>query len=78
MLHSGSRSLGKAICDEFHKRALAQNKAWHSTLPDEELAYLPVGTDDHAAYWSAMGCALRFAEVNRSGCSMWSSGPSAR
>jgi tRNA-splicing ligase RtcB (3'-phosphate/5'-hydroxy nucleic acid ligase) len=66
MLHSGSRSLGKAICDEYHKRALAQNKAWHSALPDEELAYLPVGTDDHAGYLSAMEFALRFAEVNRS------------
>ena len=27
MLHSGSRSLGKTICDEFHKRALAENLA---------------------------------------------------
>jgi tRNA-splicing ligase RtcB (3'-phosphate/5'-hydroxy nucleic acid ligase) len=66
MLHSGSRSLGKAICDEYHKRALALNKAWHSKLPDDELAFLPVGSDDHAAYWSAMEFALRFAEVNRS------------
>jgi len=66
MLHSGSRSLGKAICDEYHKRALALNKAWHSKLPDDELAFLPVGSDDHADYWSAMEFALRFAEVNRS------------
>ena len=66
MLHSGSRNLGKTICDEFHKRALAQNKAWHADLPHDELAYLPVGTDDYARYWSAMEFALRFAEVNRS------------
>ena len=33
MLHSGSRSLGKTICDEFHKRALAQNRAWHVGAP---------------------------------------------
>ena len=66
MLHSGSRNLGKTICDEFHKRALAQNKAWHADLPHDELAYLPVGSDDFAAYWSAMEFALRFAEVNRS------------
>ena len=66
MLHSGSRSLGKAICDEFQKRALAQNRAWHSVLPHDELAYLPVGTDDFVGYWSAMEFALRFAEVNRS------------
>src|SRR6185295_17940789 len=66
MLHSGSRNLGKMICDEFHKRALAQNTAWYSDLPHPELAYLPVGTADYAGYWSAMEFALRFAEVNRS------------
>jgi tRNA-splicing ligase RtcB (3'-phosphate/5'-hydroxy nucleic acid ligase) len=66
MLHSGSRSLGKTICDEFHKRALAQNRAWHAVLPHDELAFLPVGTDDFVGYWSAMEFALRFAEVNRS------------
>ncbi len=66
MLHSGSRALGKAICDEFHKRALAQNAAWHSALPHRELAYLPLGSDDYVGYWAAMEYALRFAEVNRS------------
>jgi tRNA-splicing ligase RtcB len=66
MLHSGSRSLGKTICDEFHKRALAQNRAWHSVLPHDELAFLPVGTEDYVGYWAAMDFALRFAEVNRS------------
>jgi tRNA-splicing ligase RtcB (3'-phosphate/5'-hydroxy nucleic acid ligase) len=66
MLHSGSRSLGKTTCDEFHKRALAHNRAWASALPHDELAFLPVGTDDFVGYWSAMEFALRFAEVNRS------------
>ena len=66
MLHSGSRSLGKTICDAFHKRALAENRRWHTELPHDELAYLPVGTDGFAGYWAAMTFALRFAEVNRS------------
>jgi tRNA-splicing ligase RtcB len=66
MLHSGSRSLGKTICDEYHKRALALDRAWHSRLPHDALAFLPVGSDDFAGYWSAMEFALRFAEVNRS------------
>ena len=66
MLHSGSRSLGKTICDEFHKRALAWNERWHSDLPHVELAYLPIGSNDYDGYWSAMTFALRFAEVNRS------------
>jgi len=65
MLHSGSRSLGKTICDAFHKLALRE-KRWHSPLPDPELAYLPLGTDGCKGYWDAMTFALRFAEVNRS------------
>ncbi|HYC07867.1 MAG TPA: RtcB family protein [Candidatus Binatia bacterium] len=66
MLHSGSRSLGKTICDEYHKRALALDTTWHSELPHRELAFLPVGTDEFDGYWAAMTFALRFAEVNRS------------
>jgi tRNA-splicing ligase RtcB len=66
MLHSGSRNLGKTICDEYHSRALALNQARNWVLPHNELAYLPVGTDDHDAYWAAMTYALRYAEVNRS------------
>jgi tRNA-splicing ligase RtcB len=66
MLHSGSRSLGKSICDEFHHRALAGNRARGEALPDPELAYLPVGTVDFDEYWTAMTFALRFAQVNRS------------
>jgi tRNA-splicing ligase RtcB (3'-phosphate/5'-hydroxy nucleic acid ligase) len=66
MLHSGSRSLGKTICDAFHKLALAENRRWHADLPHDELAYLPVGTPGYDGYWAAMHFALRFAEVNRS------------
>jgi tRNA-splicing ligase RtcB len=66
MLHSGSRNLGKTICDAFHKTALAENRRWHSALPHDELAYLPVGTPGFEGYWTAMTFALRFAEVNRS------------
>jgi tRNA-splicing ligase RtcB len=66
MLHSGSRSLGKTICDAFHKRALALNRMWHAELSHDELAFLPVGTPEFKAYWAAMTFALRFAEVNRS------------
>lgn len=65
MLHSGSRSLGKNICDFYVKSALALNKKWHSELPDSELAFLPTGTPEYSGYWSAMNFALSWAELNR-------------
>ena len=66
MLHSGSRSLGKQICDAYQRRALAHCTRERLPLPHPELAYLPDDTDDHHGYWAAMTFALRFAEVNRS------------
>lgn len=65
MLHSGSRSLGKRICDSFHKAALAMHQRWFSALPDKELAYLPWDDDLAHGYWASMEYALRFAEHNR-------------
>lgn len=65
MLHSGSRSVGKKICDHHHKVALDLNRRWHSALPHDELAYLPWGTPEASAYWTDMTAALLWAEENR-------------
>lgn len=66
MLHSGSRNLGKQICDTFAKRALAVCQRAGRELPDPELAYLRFDADDDArAYWDSMEFALRWAELNR-------------
>jgi tRNA-splicing ligase RtcB len=66
MLHSGSRSLGKAICDAFQARALARCLHDGRPLPHRELAYLTDEDPEQHAYWAAMQFALRYAEVNRS------------
>lgn len=65
MLHSGSRSLGKKICDHWHKVALKMNKLWFSELPHPELAYLPWETPEARGYWADMTWALQWAEENR-------------
>jgi tRNA-splicing ligase RtcB len=65
MLHSGSRSVGKKICDHWHKRALKLCEAWHSDLPDRELAYLPWDTDEAHQYYRDMTFAMAWAEENR-------------
>jgi tRNA-splicing ligase RtcB len=65
MLHSGSRSLGKKLCDVHARIALAWCNANRHELPDRDLAWLPIDSDEGAAYWDAMSFALRWAEVNR-------------
>jgi tRNA-splicing ligase RtcB (3'-phosphate/5'-hydroxy nucleic acid ligase) len=66
MLHSGSRNLGKQICDLFAKRALTVDRQTGRDLPDPELAYLRFDEDEDAErYWDAMTFALRWAELNR-------------
>ena len=66
MLHSGSRNLGKQICDRFARTALEICRAAGRALPDPELAYLRIGEDAEAQrYWEAMTFALRWAEQNR-------------
>jgi tRNA-splicing ligase RtcB (3'-phosphate/5'-hydroxy nucleic acid ligase) len=66
MLHSGSRNLGKQVCDAFVKRARDACRAAHRVLPDGDLAYLRFDDDpDASAYWAAMRWAMRWAELNR-------------
>lgn len=66
MIHSGSRHLGKEICDYFHKKARALNQTWHSAVPDEyRLAFLPVHTPEGQQYINWMQLALDYAFENR-------------
>jgi tRNA-splicing ligase RtcB (3'-phosphate/5'-hydroxy nucleic acid ligase) len=66
MLHSGSRNLGKQICELFAKAALKACRFARRPLPDDELAYLRFDEDaDAERYWDAMTWALGWAEVNR-------------
>lgn len=65
MLHSGSRSVGKKICDYWHKIALDFNKKYHSILPHDELAYLPWETGEAQGYFNDMQIAMAWAEENR-------------
>jgi tRNA-splicing ligase RtcB len=65
MLHSGSRSLGKAICDAYYRKAVALCERRRELPPDKQLSFLLLGSPEYEAYWSAMEYALRYAEVNR-------------
>lgn len=66
MIHSGSRHLGKEICDYFHNKARELNRTWYSEVPDEyRLAFLPVRTKEGQQYLNWMNLALDYAFENR-------------
>lgn len=65
MLHSGSRSVGKKVCDYWHGIAATLCRRWHVELPDKELAFLPWETDEAQGYWRDMNAALAWAEESR-------------
>lgn len=66
MIHSGSRHLGKAICDYFHQKARELNRRWYSEVPDAySLAFLPVSSPEGQQYIHWMKLAMDYAFENR-------------
>lgn len=66
MIHSGSRHLGKAICDYFHEKARELNRLWYSAVKEEyRLAFLPVHTKEGQQYIRWMNLAMDYAFENR-------------
>jgi len=66
MLHSGSRGIGNAIGSYFIERAKEDMKRWFINLPDQDLAYLPEGSQNFDDYVEAVEWAQNFAMQNRS------------
>jgi tRNA-splicing ligase RtcB len=65
MLHTGSRSFGKAVCDRWHAEAVARCANDGIALPNRELAYLDVRSEAGTSYVRDMRYAMRFAEESR-------------
>lgn len=65
MLHSGSRGIGNAIGMRFIELAKKDMKRWFINLPDEDLAYLPQGSEHFGRYIRALKWAQDFARLNR-------------
>lgn len=62
MSHSGSRALGKAVCDEYSRRAMARHKALPSEL--KHLAWLDMDSEDGQEYYEAMRLCGDYASAN--------------
>ncbi len=65
MLHSGSRGVGNRIGSYFIELAKKDMRTWMVNLPDQDLAYLPEGTDHFGQYVGAVGWAQAYAMKNR-------------
>ena len=65
MLHSGSRGIGNAIGSRFIDLAKAEMRRWFVNLADQDLAYLPEGSQHFDDYVEAVGWAQDYARANR-------------
>ena len=63
MLHSGSRNVGKQVCDHYHK--IAKRYAHDFAVPDPELSFLPESVPEYASYLAEMEWCMAFAEESR-------------
>ena len=66
MLHSGSRGIGNAIGSYFIELARKDMRRYFVNLPDQDLAYLPEGSENFADYVKAVSWAQEYALANRS------------
>ena len=65
MLHSGSRGTGNIIGRQFIEQAKQLMEKYFITLPDKDLAYFPVNTQDFEDYVAAVGWCQDYALENR-------------
>lgn len=65
MLHSGSRGIGNRIGTYFIEMAKQDMRRWFINLPDEDLAYIPTGSQLFGDYMQALNWAQKFARSNR-------------
>lgn len=66
MIHSGSRNLGKLVCDYYNEKATVLNRHWYSSVePEKQLAFLPAYVPEFHEYWREMEYCTAFALANR-------------
>jgi tRNA-splicing ligase RtcB len=65
MVHSGSRNIGRQVCDHYDKAARGYMAGLSDELVQEDLAYLPDDAPEHDDYLAAMQWCCTFAEVSR-------------
>lgn len=65
LIHSGSRGLGHQVCTDFLQQMGSAMKKYGLSVPDRQLACVPVRSPEGQAYLGAMRAAANFAWANR-------------
>ena len=64
-IHCGSRGLGHQVCTDYLGQMGAAMKRYNISVPDRQLACVPIQSAEGQAYLAAMGAAANFAWANR-------------
>lgn len=67
LIHCGSRGLGHQVCTDYLAQMGAAMKRYNISLPDRQLACVPIHSPEGEAYLGAMRAAANFAWANRQG-----------
>lgn len=71
MIHSGSRGFGHQVCTDYIKVMDKYSRENNIELPDRQLAYAPLNSQEGKDYYSAMACAVNYAFSNRQCLAHW-------
>ena len=67
LIHSGSRGLGHQVCTDYLRDMEEGMRRYSISLPDRQLACVPVHSREGQSYLGAMRAAANFAWANRQG-----------
>ena len=67
LIHTGSRGFGHQVCTDYLKQMGPAMKRHGITLPDRQLACVPIESKEGKSYLGAMAAAANFAWANRQG-----------
>ncbi|MDD5294972.1 MAG: RtcB family protein, partial [Patescibacteria group bacterium] len=65
MLHSGSRNFGLKVANFYHRKAQQFCERNSVALPNQDLAFFGLDSEEGKEYWQAMNYCLEFARANR-------------
>ncbi len=65
LIHCGSRGLGHQVCTDYLAQMGSAMKRYGISLPDRQLACVPISSPEGQAYLGAMRAAANFAWANR-------------